>query len=172
VVTGAAAGQVWQWLAQVPDPEIPVISIVDLGIVRDVAFAADGACVVTITPTYSGCPAMAAIAGGIRETLAQHGIERCRLETRLVPAWTTDWIGDAARARLRDYGIAPPGQQAPGYRNVDIGSLARRGDGPPAPCPRCGSDNTRPVSQFGSTSCKALYACRDCREPFDHFKPH
>lgn len=164
--------QVWQWLERVPDPEIPVISIVDLGIVRDVAFDAGGACVVTLTPTYSGCPAMVAIADGIRAVLAEHGVDRCRLETRLAPAWTTDWMGDAARDRLRAYGIAPPGRQATSYRCVDIGSLARRGATPPVACPHCGSERTRLVSGFGSTSCKALYACQACREPFDHFKSH
>jgi ring-1,2-phenylacetyl-CoA epoxidase subunit PaaD len=165
--------QVWQWLEQVPDPEIPVVSVVELGIVRDVGFDAGGECVVTITPTYSGCPAMITIADGIREVLASHGVARSRLETRLAPAWTTDWMTDAARAKLKDYGIAPPRQRADGYQAIDISAL-RHGAGAdaPLPCPRCGSTHTRLVSRFGSTSCKALYVCQDCREPFDHFKSH
>src|SRR5438067_1370199 len=110
----ADTNQVWQWLEQVPDPEIPVISIVELGIVREVALDREGGCVVTITPTYSGCPAMIVIADGIRDVLARHGVTRCRLETRLNPAWTTDWMGEAARRKLRDYGIAPPGPQVAG----------------------------------------------------------
>lgn len=165
-------GQVWQWLEEVPDPEIPVVSVVELGIVRDVAFDADGTCVVTITPTYSGCPAMITIAEGIGNALAEHGIVRHRLETRLAPAWTTDWMTDTARTKLREYGIAPPGQRVAGYQTVDIGSLVRRDAGPPVACPRCGSVHTRLVTRFGSTSCKALYVCQACREPFDHFKSH
>jgi ring-1,2-phenylacetyl-CoA epoxidase subunit PaaD len=169
----ATTGQVWEWLEAVPDPEIPVISVVELGIVRDVEFAQDGECVVTITPTYSGCPAMITIAEGIGKALAEHGVERHRLQTRLAPAWTTDWMSDAGRRKLRDYGIAPPQQRADGYQAIDISAL-RRPDAPgmAVACPRCGSTRTRLVSRFGSTSCKALYVCQDCREPFDHFKSH
>ncbi|HZX27671.1 MAG TPA: 1,2-phenylacetyl-CoA epoxidase subunit PaaD [Telluria sp.] len=156
---------VWDALGQVPDPEIPVISVVDLGIVRDVRFE-DGACVVTITPTYSGCPAMQVIAEDVQRVLEQEGIGDVRLETRLSPAWTTDWMSEKGRAALKDYGIAPPMQQA-----IDISGL-RRGAEVVVPCPRCGSSHTRLVSQFGSTSCKALYQCLDCREPFDYFKCH
>jgi len=164
--------QVRQWLEQVPDPEIPVISVVELGIVRDVAIDADGTCVVVITPTYSGCPAMLTIADGIGKVLAEHGVTAWRLETRLAPAWTTDWMTDAARAKLREYGIAPPGQRVAGYQAVDIGSLVRGVAEPAVACPRCGSTQTRLVSRFGSTSCKALHVCQSCREPFDHFKCH
>jgi len=156
---------VWDALGQVPDPEIPVISVVDLGIVRDVHFE-DGTCVVTITPTYSGCPAMQVIAEDVQRVLEQEGIDAVRLETRLSPAWTTDWMSEKGRAALKDYGIAPPVQQA-----IDISGL-RRGAEVNVPCPRCGSAHTRLVSQFGSTSCKALYQCLDCREPFDYFKCH
>lgn len=156
---------VWDALGQVPDPEIPVISVVDLGIVRDVHFE-DGTCVVTITPTYSGCPAMQVIAEDVQRVLEQEGIGAVRLETRLSPAWTTDWMSEKGRAALKDYGIAPPAQQA-----IDISGL-RRGAEVSVPCPRCGSAHTRLVSQFGSTSCKALYQCLDCREPFDYFKCH
>jgi ring-1,2-phenylacetyl-CoA epoxidase subunit PaaD len=158
---------VWDRLQQVADPEIPVISVVDLGIVRDVRFDG-GECVVTITPTYSGCPAMEVIAQEVRQELARAGIERVRLETRLSPAWTTDWMSDKGKAALKDYGIAPPAQQV-----VDISALIRRrGDEPAIACPNCGSSNTQLTSQFGSTSCKALYKCLDCREPFDYFKSH
>lgn len=167
------ASQVWQWLEDVPDPEIPVISVVELGIVRDVTFEDAGECVVTITPTYSGCPAMLAIADAIGKVLQENGVERFRLETRLSPAWTTDWMSDEARQKLKEYGIAPPARGAAGYQAIDIGSLVRKEtDGGPVACPRCGSTHTRLVSRFGSTACKALHVCQDCREPFDYFKCH
>lgn len=162
----AAIDDVMQWLAQVPDPEIPVLSVVDLGLIRAVAW--DGqTCVVTITPTYSGCPAMAEISAGIEAALSAHGIARVRIETRLSPAWTTDWMTSRGRAALKGYGIAPPGEKA-----IDISGITRRGAGPVVPCPLCGSSHTRLISHFGSTSCKALYRCNDCREPFDYFKAH
>jgi len=162
-----ALEQVWAWLDQVPDPEIPVISVVDLGIVRDVAWE-DEACVITITPTYSGCPAMTAIREEIERTLAAHGVDHVRVQTRLAPAWTTDWMSPRGMARLSGYGIAPPAQQV-----IDISGISRRES--PAlvvVCPHCGSWHTRLVSQFGSTACKALYRCGDCKEPFDYFKAH
>lgn len=165
-----AAEEVWRWLADVADPEIPVLSVIDLGIVRDVAWQETGGvaeCVVTITPTYSGCPATDMIAQAIEVTLKAHGVERVRLETRLSPAWTTDWISEEGRRKLEGYGIAPPAQQA-----IDIGGITRGAHGPAVPCPRCGSLHTRLISQFGSTSCKALYRCNDCLEPFDYFKSH
>lgn len=167
------AADVWHWLERVPDPEIPVISIVELGIVREVLITDDGACVVTITPTYSGCPAMITIADGIRAELAAHDVTDCRLETRLAPAWTTGWMTEDARVKLRDYGIAPPQLRVANYQGIDISAL-RRHSGPDAAveCPRCESTHTRLVSRFGSTACKALYVCQDCREPFDHFKSH
>lgn len=158
--------QVYAWLQEVPDPEIPVLSVVDLGVVRDVAFEGD-ACVVVITPTYSGCPAMREITEDIRQVLARHGIGEVRVETRLSPAWTTDWMSEKGRAALKDYGIAAPAQQA-----IDISGISRRNAGPAIECPRCGSLDTRLVSNFGSTSCKALYRCVSCREPFDYFKTH
>lgn len=158
--------QVYAWLQEVPDPEIPVLSVVDLGVVRDVSFDAD-ACVVVITPTYSGCPAMREITEDIRQVLARHGIGEVRVETRLSPAWTTDWMSEKGRAALKDYGIAAPAQQA-----IDISGISRRNAGPAIECPRCGSRDTRLVSNFGSTSCKALYRCVSCREPFDYFKTH
>lgn len=162
--------EVWGWLADVADPEIPVISVTELGIVRDVALddAPGGpVCVVTVTPTYSGCPATAVISRSIEDALAARGVPRVRLDLRLSPAWTTDWITPEGRAKLKDYGIAPPGSAA-----VEISGLSRRRDEPPVECPRCGSARTRLVSRFGSTPCKALHQCMDCREPFDHFKSH
>jgi ring-1,2-phenylacetyl-CoA epoxidase subunit PaaD len=158
--------QLRDWLACVPDPEIPVLSVLDLGIVRDLRW--DGAsCVVTITPTYSGCPAMQEISAGIRAELAQHGVEDVRIETRLAPAWTTDWMTPAGKAALKGYGIAPPGEKA-----IDISGLSRRAGAPVPACPHCGSPRTRLISQFGSTACKALYRCAACGEPFDYFKAH
>lgn len=156
---------VMHWLHQVPDPEIPVISVVDLGIVRGVHFEA-GCCVVTITPTYSGCPAMREITEDIKAVLREKGIDEVRVVTALSPAWTTDWMSERGRDALRAYGIAPPTEKA-----IDVSGLLRRAE-PPVPCPQCGSERTRLISQFGSTSCKALYRCNACSEPFDHFKTH
>ncbi|WP_428381968.1 1,2-phenylacetyl-CoA epoxidase subunit PaaD [Nevskia ramosa] len=163
---------VWHWLAEVPDPEIPVISITDLGIVRDVRWQ-DEQLVVTVTPTYSGCPATEVIAASIRVAMAEHGIADAKMETRLSPAWTTDWLTSEAKTKLRDYGIAPPVGLAAGEQRIDISRLTRRA--PPAPvvaCPRCASTNTEMLSQFGSTPCKSLYRCKACLEPFDYFKCH
>jgi len=163
--------QVWDWLGEVADPEIPVISVVDLGIVRAVRLEGE-ACVVTITPTYSGCPAMRVISESVSDALRAHGIEDVRIESRLSPAWTTDWMSESGKAALKGYGIAPPVQQA-----IDISGLrggVKRGAfvEPEVACPHCGSKHTQLTSQFGSTPCKALYKCLDCREPFDYFKCH
>lgn len=161
--------QVWDWLGEVADPEIPVISVVDLGIVRGVRFEAEQ-CVVTITPTYSGCPAMQVISDSVSDALRAHGIEDVRIESRLAPAWTTDWMSEAGKAALKGYGIAPPVQQA-----IDISGLhagIRRRAAPDVSCPHCGSPHTQLTSEFGSTPCKALYKCLDCHEPFDYFKCH
>jgi ring-1,2-phenylacetyl-CoA epoxidase subunit PaaD len=169
-VARPGTAEVWSWLEQVPDPEVPAISVVDLGIVREVAWGQrDGQdeCVVTITPTYSGCPAMAVIAEAVERVLRGHGVERVRLETRLSPAWTTDWMSQAGKEKLKGYGIAPPVQQA-----IDISGISRRRAAPRVACPHCGSANTVCTSAFGSTSCKALYRCNDCLEPFDYFKSH
>ena len=164
-----AIDTIWATLAAIPDPEIPVISIVELGIVRDVAFGDDGL-VVTVTPTYSGCPATEMIASDIERALAASGVGSFRVQTRLSPAWTTDWIAPAARERLRAYGIAPPGER-PAQQAIDTSGL-RRPAASAIPCPRCGSSHTRELSRFGSTPCKAQYRCEDCLEPFDYFKPH
>nr|WP_211187172.1 1,2-phenylacetyl-CoA epoxidase subunit PaaD [Achromobacter sp. Bel] len=161
-----SADQVYAWLQEVPDPEIPVLSVVDLGVVRDVSWDGE-ACVVVITPTYSGCPAMREITQDIQRTLARHGIDEVRVETRLAPAWTTDWMSEKGREALKGYGIAAPAERA-----IDISGISRRAATPAIACPRCGSRDTRMVSNFGSTSCKALYRCVACREPFDYFKTH
>jgi len=161
-----SADQVYTWLQEVPDPEIPVLSVVDLGVVRDVTWDG-GTCVVVITPTYSGCPAMREITQDIQQTLARHGIDEVRVDTRLAPAWTTDWMSEKGREALKGYGIAAPAERA-----IDISGISRRAAAPAIACPRCGSHDTRMVSNFGSTSCKALYRCVSCREPFDYFKTH
>lgn len=157
------AERAWEVLARVADPEIPVISVTELGIVREVR--ADGGKVeVLVTPTYSGCPATEVIEQSIAAALREAGASEVRIETRLAPAWTTDWIAPAAQEKLRRYGIAPPGAAAhAGERPL---AFVPRVD-----CPLCASPNTERLSQFGATACKALYRCRDCREPFEYFKP-
>lgn len=159
--------QVWDWLAEVPDPEIPVISLTDLGIIRDVGYD-DKTLVVTVTPTYSGCPATSIINLDIEAALRARGIDDLRLERRLSPPWSSDWLSADGREKLRDFGIAPPidGTAATGQaraRNLTGTNLT-------IACPRCGSANTEKISQFGSTPCKANYRCKDCLEPFDYFK--
>jgi len=148
----------------VPDPEVPVISVVELGIVRDVTVAPDGGVAVTITPTYSGCPAMREIERDITAALTAAGAPRVELRTVLAPAWTTDWIGPEAREKLRRYGIAPPGKAEP------AGLITLMRARTPVPCPWCGSRDTELRSEFGSTACKAIHVCRSCRQPFDEFK--
>lgn len=150
-------------LEEVTDPEIPVLTIGDLGILRDVSMAEDGVVTVTITPTYSGCPAMTAIDIAVRDRLARDGFDRVEVRTVLSPAWTTDWMSEAGRAKLEAYGIAPP-----------VGSAGGRGTlfgaDPVVRCPQCRSEATEKVSEFGSTACKAHYRCTACGEPFDYFK--
>lgn len=169
----ALVERAWAVLGGVPDPEIPVISVVDLGIVRGVAATGEGV-EVSLTPTYAGCPATRVIERDIAEALATAGIS-VRLVTRLSPPWTTDWISERGRAQLRDSGIAPPGGATrpvtfhAAKKGSDPISLGRGGD--VVACPRCGAVDTEVLSQFGSTACKALYRCRACREPFDYFKP-
>lgn len=151
----------WATLALVMDPEVPVVSVVDLGIVRDLDWQA-GHLHVVVTPTYSGCPATEVIESDIREALEQAGFRAPHLERKLTPAWSTDWITDDGRERLRAYGIAPP-----------AGGTSKRsllGESPLVVCPQCESTHTEVLSEFGSTACKALYRCRDCLEPFDYFK--
>jgi ring-1,2-phenylacetyl-CoA epoxidase subunit PaaD len=152
----------WRALADVPDPEVPAISVVDLGIVRDVVEMGDGTLEVTLTPTYSGCPATEVIEASVREALAPLGGVRTR--TQRAPAWTTDWISEAGRDKLRKYGIAPPGRCNDGTQPLRLMSRD-------VACPRCGSARTERLSAFGATACKSLHRCLDCREPFEHFKP-
>jgi ring-1,2-phenylacetyl-CoA epoxidase subunit PaaD len=160
--------QVWAWLGEVEDPEIPVLSIVDLGIVRDVAWQA-GACVVTLTPTYSGCPATEVIAQSVVEHLRSCGVADVRLQTRFAPAWTTDWMSDEGKRKLHAYGIAPP----IGLAREQVVRVSDIGKAPSRPaCPQCGSPRTVLTSAFGSTPCKSMYRCESCSEPFDHFKCH
>ena len=147
-----AVDQVWGWLDSIPDPEIPVISLVDLGIIRAVGHVGDEL-VITVTPTYSGCPATSIINLDIETTLREKGVQNLRITRRLSPAWSTDWLSEKGRNALERYGIAPP--------NSATG---------PRACPHCGSTNLKKTSQFGSTPCKALWRCEDCGEPFDYFK--
>ena len=158
--------KIWQLLEEVSDPEVPVLSILDLGIVRGVGLAGEQI-TVTITPTYSGCPAMSAIATDIRLRLLAEGYNQVVIKNQLSPAWTTDWMSAAGRAKLEAYGIAPPidGTATGHVLNLFGQDTAVR-------CPLCQSTRTHLVSQFGSTACKALYQCDDCREPFDYFKCH
>lgn len=148
--TRASTNGIWRVLESVPDPEIPVVSIVDLGIVRDVSETR-----VLLTPTYTGCPATLVIEQMVRAALDRGGLQHIAIETTLAPPWTTDWISEEGRVKLRAYGIAPP---TPGERAPQ--------------CPQCGSMHTEQVSRFGSTPCKALWRCRSCLEPFDLFKCH
>jgi ring-1,2-phenylacetyl-CoA epoxidase subunit PaaD len=153
-------------LDEVMDPEVPVLSVRELGIVRDVDLAADGTVTVTVTPTYSGCPAIRVIEQDITAALHAHGIERVAIRTTYAPAWTTDWIEPAARAKLRAYGIAPPGRsEEDGGALVQL--LRRR---PAVRCPFCDSLDTELRSEFGSTACKAVCWCNACRQPFEQFK--
>jgi ring-1,2-phenylacetyl-CoA epoxidase subunit PaaD len=165
------AARAWDLLASVMDPEIPVVSIRELGILREVNDRPGGVEVV-ITPTYSGCPAMGQIEDDVRAALAGSDI-RADVVTRLAPAWTTDWITTEAREKLRAYGIAPPGAAPAATGSDNVVRFARRGaQAPDVPCPRCGSTRTTETSHFASTACKALFKCLDCLEPFDHFKPY
>ena len=165
----AMLARIWQLLEQVCDPEIPVISLLDLGVVRDVRASEQGWQVV-ITPTYSGCPAMSQMADDIVSTLAAAGVV-VQVSTQLAPAWSTDWISAEGRRKLRDYGIAPPGSRTVGGSRT-LRCLPPAPAAQDVPCPRCGSSLTQETSHFGSTACKALYRCLDCREPFDYFKPY
>ncbi len=161
------ARSAWEIAAAVPDPELPVVTIGDLGILRDVTENDTGCVHVQITPTYSGCPAVETIRTDLVERLTCAGFRRVDVELVLWPAWTTDWITEQGRSRLEAHGIAPPAPvrtAAPGTTGpVDVEIAVR--------CPRCGSPDTREANRFGSTACKALRVCRACREPFDHVKP-
>jgi ring-1,2-phenylacetyl-CoA epoxidase subunit PaaD len=153
--------QIYNWLEEVSDPEIPVLSVIDLGVVRD-AQLINGDWLITITPTYSGCPAMKTMEEDILSKLKEKGISSAKVELVLAPAWSTDWLSENGRIKLREYGIAPP--------EHEIDKSVLFAEPTVVPCPKCDSRNTRMVSQFGSTACKALYQCNDCQEPFDYFK--
>lgn len=160
--------QAWAVLDTVLDPEVPALSVCELGIVREVIEHDDGLEVV-LTPTYSGCPATEVIEQSVREAVDAAGLGPARTTLRRAPAWTTDWIGPDARRKLRDYGIAPPGHIAPdGAVPIRLHFNRQR---EAVACPRCGSSNTECLSAFGATACKSLYRCVACREPFEHFKP-
>ena len=173
VIPSDAVQAAWAALEALADPEIPVVSLRELGILRDVRQGADGLEVV-ITPTYSGCPAMGQIEDDVRATLQAAGLQG-RVITQLAPAWTTDWMSDVAREKLRVYGIAPPqhrcASQAPAGESP-LRFVRQAAQPEVVPCPHCGSSHTVESSHFGSTACKALYKCLDCQEPFDYFKPY
>lgn len=162
--TQISTREVWSLLEQVTDPEVPVLSVTDLGIIRDVQVN-DREAHIVITPTYSGCPAMDVISMNIRMQLLSHGFEKVIVSQVLSPAWTTDWMSEAGKEKLKAYGIAPPSPTAQVCNTRLFAEEAVQ-------CPHCGSWHTRRVSEFGSTACKALYQCRDCQEPFDYFKCH
>lgn len=149
-------------ISEIPDPEIPVITIKELGILRDVAFLENNY-IVTITPTYTACPAMGLIEDQIKETLHQKGVDNISVRLTYQPAWTSDWMSDNAKTKLKNYGIAPPSHSA--CSKVILGFVN-------ISCPYCNSKNTQIISKFGSTACKALYKCNYCQEPFEHFKCH
>lgn len=163
--TTISVADIWSLLQEVTDPEIPVLSILDLGIVRDVQLKEDGMVEVTITPTYSGCPAMDVIKMQIRLQLFSHGFQKVTIKQVLSPAWTTDWMTEAGKEKLQAYGIAPP-HHTQQVCNTQLFAEET------VQCPHCQSWHTRRISEFGSTACKALYQCNDCHEPFDYFKCH
>ncbi len=164
MITGAGGGgteeRAWAAAAGVLDPEVPVLTIADLGILRDIEVSDDDRVTVTITPTYSGCPAMDAIRTDVTAALAGAGFADVEVRTVLAPAWTTDWMTDEGKVKLRAYGIAPPSMRRTGPVLLPM----------PVRCPQCDSLATRELSRFGSTACKALWVCTSCAEPFDHFK--
>ena len=157
--------EVWKWLESVKDPEVPVLSILDLGIVRDVQINPLGELTVKITPTYSGCPAMDVIGMNIRMALSGRGFSKVDVEMQLSPAWTTDWMSEDGKQKLKEYGIAPP-------RRMSSNALGLFEEEDTVICPRCDSSDTKLVSNYGATACKAMYQCNTCHEPFEHFKCH
>jgi ring-1,2-phenylacetyl-CoA epoxidase subunit PaaD len=168
IATSVSVAQVYDWLQSVTDPEVPVLTILDLGIVRDVRVQehADGTQEVTvvITPTYSGCPAMDVIGINIRMALLSHGVKHIKIEMQLKPAWTTDWMTEDGKRKLKEYGIAPPKRSSADDLDLfEDDHIA---------CPHCNATDTELVSRFGATSCKSLYKCNSCKEPFEHFKCH
>ena len=159
-----AIAELWKLLEEIPDPEIPVISVIELGIIRALRYEGHSL-VITITPTYSGCPAMVAISMDIHNLLNENGITDFKIETVYTPAWTTYWMSLEAKEKLRKYGIAPPNEHVKHKLNLLTGDHDEEVN-----CPHCGASNTSLTSQFGSTACKSLYKCNECLEPFDYFK--
>src|ERR1700722_14770172 len=157
--------KIWKLLETVMDPEVPVLSVMDLGIVRDVKIDDDEFQII-ITPTYSGCPAMDVISMNIKMVLLEHGYKKIKIISVLSPAWTTDWMSEHGKEKLKSFGIAPPSPM----QQVCHTELFHEGEA--IQCPKCNSYNTRLISRFGSTACKAMYQCNDCKEPFDYFKCH
>lgn len=158
--------KIWDLLGEVNDPEVPVLSVTDLGIIRDVEISDAGEVTVIITPTYTGCPAMDVISMNVRMKLLEHGYKKINIKTVLSPPWTTDWMTAEGKNKLKSYGIAPPNPR----QQVCTPDLFAEDES--VQCPRCNSYNTTMISRFGSTACKALYKCEDCHEPFDYFKCH
>lgn len=154
--------QIWKILEKVTDPEVPVLTITDLGIVRDVKIS-DGQVEVVITPTYTGCPAMDMIAMNIKLALIENGYSNIKITSVLAPAWTTAWMTEEGKKKLKEYGIAPPQEESGRFLRPESFHVQ---------CPQCNSTNTKLISEFGSTACKSLYQCNDCKEPFDYFKCH
>lgn len=154
--------QIYNWISDIPDPEIPVISIKDLGMLRHVEYK-NGNYIITITPTYTACPAMKMIEDQIIERLKEHQVNNVKVHLTYSPAWTTDWLSEEAKLRMKQYGIAPPQHSSCSKLFSTSESIV---------CPRCNSKHTEVISQFGSTACKALYKCLDCKEPFESFKCH
>lgn len=165
-ITSISELQVGTWLSEISDPEIPVLSVVDLGILRGYEYDVDSnTVIVKITPTYSGCPAMDLISMQIRMALLSRGVQHVQVDMVLSPAWTTDWITEEGKKKMKDYGIAPP-QRRTTDKDLSLFEMDE------VPCPRCGSAATALINQFGATSCKSMYRCLDCKEPFEHFKCH
>jgi ring-1,2-phenylacetyl-CoA epoxidase subunit PaaD len=162
VLAGEATARASAAAGAVLDPEVPVLTIADLGVLRDVTVDEAGRVVVTVTPTYSGCPAMDVIRRDVEDAVRRAGFPDVEVRTVLSPAWTTDWLTEHGRQALSDYGIAPPQQRASTSDPILVALSVR--------CPQCGSPDTRELSRFGSTACKSLWACNSCLEPFDHFK--
>lgn len=165
---GVTKEKIYDWLEGVTDPEVPVLTVLDMGIIRDVKLVKDNfgntEATIVITPTYSGCPAMDVIGMNIRMALLSRGITKVNIEQQLSPAWTTDWMSESGKKKLKEYGIAPPSRMS----DTSLAMFEDEG----VPCPRCESEETELVSQFGPTACKSLYRCLSCKEPFEHFKCH
>jgi ring-1,2-phenylacetyl-CoA epoxidase subunit PaaD len=162
VATSPVEQEIWRLLAEVPDPEIPILNVIELGLVRYVRDEHERGIAVGVSPTYTGCPATEVIQASIKSRLHEAGFAAVRVDSVLAPPWTSDWLSDSAREKLREYGIAPPAES--------VGSPRRLFGEPTVHCPRCASARSERVSEFGSTPCKASYKCTSCLEPFEYFK--